>query len=241
MANIYETEDSVAQYLHFHYGGGVGDKAAAFLPDQRGFDFAAQTVVRLLDIDEAADKTALDLGCAVGRSAFELSKHVRAVEASDLSSAFIDAASQVATGQTVSYRLAHDGGTVTDHAVTLPEGARPDRVNFAVGDALSAIGQYDIVHASNLLCRLPEPARFLQQAAALVRPGGQFALATPSSWLESYTARDQWPEVPILDFLREHLEPAFDLVREEDIPFVIREHDRKFQLGISLGSCWRRK
>jgi hypothetical protein len=37
------------------------------------------------------------------------------------------------------------------------------------------------------------------------------------------------------------LEPHFQLETEKDLPFLIREHSRKFQYGISLGSRWRRR
>jgi len=28
------------------------------------------------------------------------------------------------------------------------------------------------------------------------------------------------------------------LHRRRDLPFLIREHERKYQLGIALGTCW---
>ena len=33
----------------------------------------------------------------------------------------------------------------------------------------------------------------------------------------------------------------FDLVEEADMPFLIREHVRKFQWGISHAAVWQRK
>jgi hypothetical protein len=32
----------------------------------------------------------------------------------------------------------------------------------------------------------------------------------------------------------------FKLVHEEDVPFLIREHARKFQWGCSHGSVWKK-
>jgi len=248
--NIYETDASTAQYLHFHYGIGQGgpdgaaDKALGFLADDAPLDFPRQTVLRLVDVKESDGATALDLGCAVGRSAFELSTHAASVVAIDLSKAFIDLAQQIADGRGAKYQLSHDGGSVTTHSVSYPVGSNPDRIEFRCGDAASpevSGEQYDIVHASNLLCRLPDPGSFLDSLQGLVRPMGQLALATPSSWLPSFTPKENWPNVPILDYLVDRLDPHFELIRSEDIPFVIREHDRKFQLGISLGTAWRRR
>lgn len=239
--NIYETADSVAQYLHFHYGEGKGDKAADFLPDRRAFDFPIESVTRLLDLDDCEGKSALDLGCSVGRSSLELSRYVGSVVGSDLSTSFVDAARNIASGKTVGYSLAHDGGVVSDHQVRLPQGSHPERVEFRVGDALEESGTYDIIHASNLLCRVPDPARLLDRLPRMLETGGLLALATPGSWLEEFTPRANWPAAALLDYLKAHLEPRLELIREIDLPFVIREHDRKFQLGISLGTCWRKR
>lgn len=238
--NIYETADSVAQYLHFHYGGGTHDKAAPFITEHAAFNFAAQTVARLIDPDGSRPRRALDLGCSVGRSTLELSRHADSVIGSDLSAAFIDAARRIAAGEQLSYRLTHDGGRVTEHHARLPAGVDPGRIEFRVCDALAESGSYDIVHASNLLCRVPNPDRLLEQLPDLVAPGGQLALATPGSWLEEFTPRANWPDLALLDYLEAHLTPRMKLVRTVDLPFVIREHDRKFQLGVSLGTCWRK-
>lgn len=33
---------------------------------------------------------------------------------------------------------------------------------------------------------------------------------------------------------------GFSLVHEEDVPFLIREHARKFQYGVSHATVWRK-
>lgn len=104
--------------------------------------------------------------------------------------------------------------------------------------------------ASNLLCRLPAPAKFLADVARVVRPGGVLALVSPYSWLEEYTAKDEWigatvgaDGTPADSFseVARRLEPHFELVERQDYPFLIREHHRKYQWGVSDGTFWRRK
>jgi hypothetical protein len=34
--------------------------------------------------------------------------------------------------------------------------------------------------------------------------------------------------------------PGFELIHHEDIPFMIREHRRKYEYIISQGSVWRK-
>jgi len=66
-------------------------------------------------------------------------------------------------------------------------------------------------------------------------------LATPFTWLEEYTPRDNWiGSGDSKEKLQEKLSPWFQLEYEEDLPFLIREHRRKYQYSISWGTRWRR-
>jgi hypothetical protein len=40
--------------------------------------------------------------------------------------------------------------------------------------------------------------------------------------------------------LRERLAPAFDFHQALDLPFLIREHRRKYQWSVAEASMWRR-
>ena len=79
--------------------------------------------------------------------------------------------------------------------------------------------------------------------ADLVRPGGQLVLTSPYTWLEEYTPRSEWlggADRRTTDVLAEHLE-AFQLVRRRDLPFVLREHERKFQWSVAEATIWIRR
>lgn len=92
--------------------------------------------------------------------------------------------------------------------------------------------------------RLPSPERFLAALPGLVRPGGQLILTSPYTWLPEYTAREKWlggrDGRKTLDGLRTALEPAFSLRETKDLPFLIREHARKYQWSVAQASIWRR-
>jgi hypothetical protein len=47
--------------------------------------------------------------------------------------------------------------------------------------------------------------------------------------------------VRTFDALRRILSPHFKLARRQDLPFLIREHARKYQLGVSEASTWVRR
>jgi 2-polyprenyl-3-methyl-5-hydroxy-6-metoxy-1,4-benzoquinol methylase len=103
-----------------------------------------------------------------------------------------------------------------------------------------------VVLAANLICRLPDPEAFLSRLTGLVKPGGQLLLTTPFTWLEDYTPRERWiggrePHRRSEEELTRRLSGEFRLHRRRDLPFLIREHERKYQLGIALGTCWIRR
>lgn len=149
---------------------------------------------------------------------------------------------------------AHIQGDIrATRTVALPEGVHASRVSFQQGDACNlspSLGQFDAIFASNLLCRLPEPAQFLDSINQFIKKDGILALVSPYSWLEEYTAKDKWigatvdaagSPVDSFSVIKKHLEPHFELVHREDYPFLIREHERKYQWGVSDGCFWKRK
>ncbi|MGH8046742.1 MAG: methyltransferase type 12, partial [Chthoniobacterales bacterium] len=63
---------------------------------------------------------------------------------------------------------------------------------------------------------------------------------------EEFTPKSNWigatPETGrSFDALRQLLEPHFELEHTADLPFLIREHSRKFQYSVAIGSRWRRR
>ena len=126
------------------------------------------------------------------------------------------------------------------------------RLQFTQGDACAlpaAFGPFDAVLAANLLCRLPRPRDFLAALPRVVKPGGVAVLVSPYSWMEEYTAPELWLGGCIRDCEETASAPAlkaamealgFVLEEEQDMPFLIREHARKFQYGCSHATVWRR-
>lgn len=242
-ANPYKTRKLVSEYLFFHYA----DDISGGLPvPEAALHFPVRLVRDLLDPSRPAAR-ALDLGCAVGRSTFELARTIPAVCGIDFSEAFISAARDMKAGRPIACEILLEGERTFSYVPQLPAGVDPARATFEVGDATalrSDLGAFDVVLAANLLCRLPEPKKFLSLLPSLVAPGGQLLLATPFSWLPEFTPRAHWVggiDEPSWDVLRRELEPDFDLQFETDLPFLIREHSRKFQYGISFGTRWIRR
>jgi putative 4-mercaptohistidine N1-methyltranferase len=242
VANPYETERLLAEYLLFHYGSADeilgGRNVEAFAP---ALGFPARTVAHFSPGEVGRG---LDLGCAVGRSTFEMARHCKEVTGIDFSRAFIQAAESLRRGEMIPYRRLEEGHVSTERIARVPADIDPTRVRFETGDAMALrddLGSFDRVHAANLLCRLPEPQRLLDRLPALVRPGGELVLATPCTWLAEFTPPENWPPGSTFEWLKLQLGAHFDLVSSQDEPFLIRETARKFQFTDSLVTVWRRK
>jgi putative 4-mercaptohistidine N1-methyltranferase len=243
MKNPYEANKILAEYLLFHYG-----TAEEILPPDRDWpagmrealDFPVRTAAHFPPLKVARG---LDLGCAVGRSAFEMAMHCDEVVAMDFSHAFIEAAEALRQGRTLPYERREEAALTTLLEAKLPTALRGSEVRFFQGDAMDLpadLGSFERVHAANLLCRLPRPRLLLDRLPALVRPGGELVLATPCTWLEEFTPPENWPDKSTFDWLHGFLAADFELLRRAEEPFLIRETARKFQWTRSLVTVWRR-
>ncbi len=242
----YESDILRDWYLLFHFG-----TAEEILEDvafdhsnlpARCLEFPV-TTVEAAGIEGEIGR-ALDLGCAVGRSSFDLSKVAKEVIGIDFSSSFVQVAEAVGRGENPAYRRYHEMHLSDELVATLPEGSLPERVSFEQGDAMDLradLGSFDLVHAANLLCRLPEPVRFLDRLPDLVNAGGTLVMATPATWMDTYTPSANFPPAKTLDFLKEYLESTFEFGEVNELPFLIREHQRKLQLSTAQTSVWRRR
>lgn len=250
--NLYESSKLLGEYLLLHFGGAT-DLAHYSLPVDPAITatpFPVRCVRELLDTDLLPPEArALEVGCAVGGSAFELARSCHQVEASDFSRSFITAAQTLQHEGQLAAPRAMEGEITAPFTAHVPEEIDRSRVSFSVADATSLppdLGSFDVVMAANLLCRLPDPDAFLHRAVSLVKPGGQLLLTTPFTWLEEYTPRERWiggidPQKRSEEELTARLSENFRLHRRRDLPFLIREHERKYQLGIALGTCWIRQ
>jgi putative 4-mercaptohistidine N1-methyltranferase len=245
-ADLYETPKVLAEYLLFHYGTEQEVLPWAFGPKD-ALGFAVRSVTHLLDRSRVpAGARALDLGCAVGRSCYELARCSASVLGVDYSQSFIEAAEHIREKGWMAYSHLEEGNAKTEAVAKRPAGETEaaERIRFEQGDAMKLradLGSFDVVHAANLLCRLREPQRLLERLPSLVNPGGQLLLTTPCTWLEEFTTPANWPRGSTLDWLKERLSTTFALEHHDDIPFLIREHGRKFQWSVALGTRWVRR
>ena len=244
--NPYETDSMVSQYLDFQYG-----------PGYFGVDNYATALVDIALQHSKKRGRALDIGCATGRASFELARHFDRVVGMDYSARFIDVALQLTSGDEFRYVVPEEGDLVEYRQVSLKaldlnvEQAR--RISFLQGDACNLKPQmdlYDLVLAANLIDRLRQPARFLQDVTPMIASGGLLVIASPYTWLEDYTPKENWlggirengEALTTLQALQRMLAEDFEqLAAPRDVPFVIRETARKFQHSVAQVTLWRKR
>lgn len=244
----YEKEQILFQYLLFHYGSQEDQMPFAF--DLRSaLDFPVRCVRECLDIESLPKSArALELGCAVGRSSFELSRYCDSVLGIDNSTSFISAAKQIQKTGKKEYGLVIEGAQQQRRIARQPEGVRPENIEFRCEDALHLSekdSSFDVVLAANLLCRMSDPLAFLAQLSRLTAANGQLILISPYSWSAEFTPPNHWlggkehsEEKSSLADIQKVLHDSFHLNRVFDMPFIIRDHMRRYELGISQATLW---
>lgn len=244
----YESDALAAMYCDAHYG-----------PDHFGVANFPSTCARIC-LEQMAGRTmgyALDLGCALGRSSFELARGgFERVTGVDFSTRFFRLAARMQEEGALRYALPEEGDIVSFHETGLAElelDAIRNRVEFFQGDACNLPEKftgYDLILAANLIDRLYSPRRFLETIHERLNPGGLLVMTSPYTWLEEYTKKEEWlggyrdagEPVWTLDGLKNALAPRFRLMGEpRDVPFVIRETRRKFQHTVAELTVWELK
>ncbi len=248
----YESESILHQYLLFHYGSDR-DQFGSWSPPAPA-DFPGRCAAAALELYGPGQLLrALDLGCAVGGSAFALARRAERVIGIDLSQQFIRAAEQIQANGHATVRRMEEGDLISPIEVRMDPKIERSRVSFQVGDACAlpslGLGQFDLVLAANLIDRVPSPRAFLNALPSVVRSGGLLAMISPYTWLESFTPKTEWiggreefgSRIDTFAGLRFFLGPHFELVGRKNLPFAIREHARKFQWSVADATFWRRK
>jgi hypothetical protein len=89
------------------------------------------------------------------------------------------------------------------------------------------------------------------QCLSIAGDGGALVLISPYSWLEEYTPASEWvggaadgssgdPDC-FVELSARMKALQLELIHQEDVPFLIREHERKYQFGVSDCTIWKKK
>jgi len=255
--NIYESQQMLHDYLLLHYGPAEDTMPYAFGP-RDAIDFPTRCAQLVLDSATELDiktERAIDIGCAVGGAVFELARNYQEVVGIDLSESFIQAANTLKQEGQLDYFRKDEGNLGQTLTATIDPAIDRTRTNFRQADACALPAElvgFDAVLLVNLLDRLPSPKACLGRMGGymgLVRPGGLLVVMSPYTWLEQFTPIDAWlggyerdgKTLSSKEGIRATLGDAFQLVKEIDMPLLIREHARKYQYIVTQVTVWSRQ
>jgi len=243
--DIYETDELVSQYCEFQYGDEFfGVK-----------NFAKETARIASEYSNNFTK-ALDLGCATGRTTFELAHSFKEVEGIDFSVRFVGVGSKLKDSGYVAFHTYEEGELFTNKQISIEDMGYEkikDKVLFFQGDACNLkpnFNSYDLIIATNLIDRLYNPRLFLDLIDERLNDDGVLVLTSPYTWQESSTKKEFWlggykddngNDVKTIDSLKSILDDKFELLHIQDLEFVIKETGRKFQHTVSQVSVWKKK
>eukprot|EP00730_Choanoeca_flexa_P002784 TRINITY_DN11172_c0_g1_i1.p1 TRINITY_DN11172_c0_g1~~TRINITY_DN11172_c0_g1_i1.p1 ORF type:complete len:843 (+),score=227.20 TRINITY_DN11172_c0_g1_i1:155-2683(+) len=249
-ARKYAADEVLRQYVHLHYGQDDRIPSEAQNYPQR----VANMLFKHADATGAASDRCLDLGCSVGGVTFALSEKYDEVLGYDISSSFIEQAQEIQDAGSAAYYVREEGDIKRHYSaqpLTKPVGS----IEFKQADALCLspdLGSFDAVVAANILDRMSAPDALLAKLGGprgLVRSGGLLYLSSPFTWLEQYTPKDLWlggrevfdGEISSIAQVHELLSEHFELLETADVPYMLRDHARKFEYITSYASVWRHK
>jgi len=246
MSNPYTTDNIISQYCHFSWG-----------ENRLGVENYPATCasLALAYMKDKPRKKAFDIGCAIGRSTFELARGFDEVIGVDFSTRFVQEAQKMKEEGVLRYVMPTEGELEAFHEVKLSSfslEAEASKVAFWQADAcnLKPIFQdFDLIFAGNLIDRLYDPKKFLDSMASRLNDKGLLILTSPYTWQEESTAKEKWiggykrdgENVSTLQGLEEILRKDFKLVDTKDVPFVIQETARKHQHTIAEMSVWEKR
>ena len=239
--------DVIRQTQSTYMWDGYADLDPSEIPGTPIPGAARRCLARLLELaGPATPQHILDLGCAAGRTSFDLATaHPGAlVLGLDIHLGLLRLAQGAAAGQ-VAYPRRRIG-LVYDHRRFTVDIAGAERVDFWACDALAlpfAPGIAQLCVALNLLDCVPDPRRLLESMATAVQPEGHILFATPYDWSTRATPLEAWlgghsQRAPhggageaflhaLLDGPSPHAIPGLSRLAEQaEFPWQTRLHDR---------------
>jgi SAM-dependent methyltransferase len=238
----YETKLVLSSYLWSHYGDVLGDEEASS---------AYSEWAGLMD---GGSGVVLDVGSAVGRFAFEMSRKSDRVVGIDNSVSFIKSARELMVQGNTRLALRQEGHLSREETLVLPERWQTDKVEFMVADALSLPFRscaFAGLASLNIIDKVPAPLRHLRELNRVARENGaQLLFSDPFSWSTESAREEDWlggkdngpysgPGINNIAALLQgedgQLLPAWRIRRQGHVWWKIRTHANHFEL---IRSCF---
>lgn len=177
--NLYETDPEIVRHCEAHYG-----------ENRLNFGNYRSDIARLCLEAMAGRPTrsALDLGCKVGRSTWELAKGFDHVTGLDFTARTLSVAIHILEEGRAVYEFPDEGELVHFREI---DGTTPEfeqvrtKIEFWQADASNLkdrFSGYDLVLLNDLLDDTTDPVTVLDQMHRLINPGGLLVIASAYDW-----------------------------------------------------------
>jgi uncharacterized protein YbaR (Trm112 family) len=235
--NRYESGPVLSSYLWSHYGD--------LLKDEEAFD----TYVQWAGLVRENQGFCLDIGSAVGRFVFEMSKKSSFVVGIDNSISFIRAARELMVNRRKMIPLLQEGNLVKDEELTLPAEWDMENIEFIVGDAMALpfrTGAFSALSSLNLIDKVSVPMRHFREMNRVAQETDvQFLFSDPFSWSEDVAQQEDWlggkmngdfsgrgmdNVISLLEGKKGHLLPQWRVTQQGYVWWKIRTHINHFEL-----------
>ena len=189
-------DDAIRQ----HINGSAWDHWGEFDPLESSAEkpgMIASIVKHAISIHRSARMhSVIDVGCALGRSTFELARSSSGlVLGVDIHAGMIKRAAQVLRTGRLSYQRRSCGMLYDRREFNVPVSDCADRVDFWIMNAAHPCidnQSVDCVNMLNVIDCTPSPLDLLRSSANLVAAGGVMIIATPFDWSPTVTQPHAW-------------------------------------------------
>jgi SAM-dependent methyltransferase len=180
----YETIPLLSSYLWSHYGDLLQDPEAC------------PAYTEWAGLVRSESGFCIDIGSAVGRFSFEMSKKSDFVIGIDNSVSFIRAARELMVNRRKPVFLLQEGLLAQEIMLHLPEEWKTGNVEFIVGDAQALplrSRAFSAVASLNLIDKVPFPMKHLKEMNRVAKTkGAQLLLSDPFSWSIEVAKEEDW-------------------------------------------------
>ena len=145
---------------------------------------------------DGATGAAIDLGCSVGRGAWEVARRTeRTVLGCDLNFSMLRLAQKLMLEGTADFPRRRIGLVYDPITISLPSGLTNVGVDFWAADSMAMpfdAGSFGLASALNLIDCIAGPTNMLAEASRLLVPGGVAIFSTPYDWSANATEPPAW-------------------------------------------------
>ncbi|WP_323591592.1 5-histidylcysteine sulfoxide synthase [Aliarcobacter butzleri] len=218
--NFYESDESISSYCDLYYGK----------------DKLYTNYVDLLRpyLKDLKNSKALDLGCCVGRTSFELAKIYDEVLGIDFSANYINIGVKLKLYDFVNYKIKKEDKTFEERAISLKDfdlEKVKDKVSFMQGDACNLkeiYKDFDLIFYSSLIDKLYYPKKFLEDVSRRINKNGFFVFLSSHNWFNEHINEN-------------NLFLEFELLDKIEVSSFIKIKNKNYENKTLLMSIWRKK